>query len=95
MEAKTAWFAHLETLPAGRILSGKQEIWNKPEDYIMSGNTKEQEESLNYGHENVKNPSADFFRNQLNQFGKDHQEKNMDNYGKSLGLNEDMMEMCT
>ena len=93
MEAKTAWFAYLETLPAGRICPGKLEIWDKAEDFIVSGNTKEQEETLNYGHKNVKNPSADWFRNQLNQFGKDHQEKNMDHYGKSLGMNEDMLEL--
>ena len=91
-EAQQAWFAHLETLPLKAVFGGKQAIWAVKEEYIDAGNSREQEE-LAYGHKNIKNPSPGQLSEILGGFGKDHQERNSANYGKLLGIEDDVMGM--
>ena len=91
LEAQRAWFAHLETLPEKMISANKKEICTKDKDYIDAGNAREQFEQLEYGHKNIKNPSAGQLSEILQGFGKDHQETNSQNYCRFLGIEDDVM----
>ena len=92
-EAQQARFAHLETVPLKAVFPDKQAIWAVKEEYIDAGNSREQFEELAYGHKNIKNPSAGQLSEIIGGFGKDHQERNSANYGKLLGIEDDVMGM--
>ena len=80
-------------MPPEAVFLDKQAIGAESEQYIDAGNSREQLEELAYGHKSIKNPSAGQLQEILGVFGKYHQKMNSTNYGKLLGIEDDVMSM--
>ena len=89
LRCEQASLEHLDRVDPKLVMPRKTRVWSVPEEFLVQENSKVQEEVLNHGHKQIKNPSAQTLNRILQGFGKDHQKMDsMANYGKHLNMNQ-------